>query len=286
MSISADTYTLPIITMIEMFQLPFMQRALLAGVVLAAILAYLGIFVVLRKMSFFSDGVAHASLAGVAIGIMVSVNPLITALLVGLLVAVSLTVLERTTKLSSDSIIGLLFTAGMAFGVLLLSFKSGYQPELISFLFGNILAIRNAELILMVALSFVVLVFLVTQQRKLLLMSIDPNLAKVSGISPVKYQLLMNIFLAVSVVLGIKLLGVILVSALLLIPVSSARLVTNSFKRLLIVTIILSEVVMIAGLVISYFLNLPSGAVIVLTGTLAFFAMLGWGSLRTNKSNT
>lgn len=271
--------------MVEMFQLPFMQRALLAGVVLAAILAYLGIFVVLRKMSFFSDGVAHASLAGVAIGIMVSVNPLITALLVGLLVAVSLTVLERTTKLSSDSIIGLLFTAGMAFGVLLLSFKSGYQPELISFLFGNILAIRNTELILMVALLFVVLVFLVTQQRKLLLMSIDPNLAKVSGISPVKYQLLMNIFLAVSVVLGIKLLGVILVSALLLIPVSAARLVTNSFKRLLIVTIILSEVVMIAGLVISYFLNLPSGAVIVLTGTVAFFLMLGWGSLRTNKSN-
>jgi zinc transport system permease protein len=280
--------------MIEMLQLPFMQRALLAGIVLGAILAYLGIFVVLRKMSFFSDGVAHASLAGVAIGIMVSVNPLITALLVGLLVAVSLTVLERTTKLSSDSIIGLLFTAGMAFGVLLLSFKSGYQPELISFLFGNILAIRNPELILMVGLSFIVLVFLVTQQRKLLLMSIDQNLAKVSGVSPVRYQLLMNIFLAISVVLGIKLLGVILVSALLLIPVSASRLVTNSYRRLLITTIIVSEIVMIGGLVLSYFLNLPSGAVIVLIGTAIFFLMFGWSLItsrrlsihQTNQPNT
>jgi len=260
--------------MLDIFQFPFMQRALTAGLVLGLVLAYLGIFVVLRRMAFFSDGIAHASLAGIAIGLLVSVNPLAVALVLGVIIAVLMFWLEKKTNLSSDAIIGIFFTAGMALGVLLMSLQRGYQPELVSFLFGNILAIKTADLWFIVLLSVVALVFLFTQQKKLTLLSLDEDLAYVTGMRPAVYQLLLYVVLAVAVVLGIKMLGIVLVSALLIIPVSVAKLLTNSFRSLRVVTLVVSELIIVGGLLISFYLNLPTGAVIVLTGTAALFLAL------------
>ena len=136
--------------MLEILQYPFMQRALIAGVVLALLLAVLGIFVILRKMSFWGDGIAHASLAGIAIGLFAGYNPLITAIIFAVIFALLVYFLERKTSLSSDVIIGILFTASMALGIVLINLKNTYQPDLLSFLFGNILAIKTGELYLMV----------------------------------------------------------------------------------------------------------------------------------------
>ena len=130
-----------------------MQRAFIAGILLAALLAYLGVFVVLRRMSLFSDGIAHASLAGVAAGVLLSLNPLVTALVASVVFAIVMFFLERKSNLSTDTAIGLIFTSGMALGVLLMSFKSGYQPELIGFLFGNILTIKPSDLIVIASES-------------------------------------------------------------------------------------------------------------------------------------
>ena len=260
--------------MFEIFQFPFMQRAFAAGIILGALLGLLGVFVVLRKMAFFSDGVAHASLSGVAIGVLAGFNPLLTALGVSVLFSITMFYLEKNSRLSSDAAIGIIFTSGMALGVLLMSLKSGYQPDLIGFLFGNILAIRQSEFLMIVVLSAGIGVFLLTQARNITLAAIDREFAYLSGAKPDLFQLIMNVILAIAVVLGIKMLGVVLVSALLIIPVSTAKLISRSFSRLVFWSVVLSELIIVAGLFISYFLDLPAGAVIVLTGTVFFFAVL------------
>jgi zinc transport system permease protein len=259
-------------TMIELLQLPFMQRAILAGVVLGVLLAYLGIFVTLQKMAFFSDGIAHAALAGAAIGLLTSFSPLLSALIFSMFLAGLIYWLEKKSSLSSDSIIGILFTSGMALGIILISLRRGYQPELLGYLFGNILAIRRQDLILIVVLSLLIMAFILSQKRKLTLLALDREMAYMAGINPDFYQLLLYIMLAAALVLGIRVLGIILVSAILIIPVSAARLLSRSFKSLVLWTVLISEGVMIGGLLLSYYLNLPSGAVIVLTGSM-FFAL-------------
>ena len=256
--------------MLDLFHYPFMQRAVLAGIPLAALLAYLGVFVVLRRMAFFSDGIAHASLAGVAGGVLLSINPLLTAIIASLVFAVGMFILERKTNLSSDTAIGLIFTSGMAIGVLLMSLKQGYQPELIGFLFGNILTIKSSDLLLILVLSVLIGGFLIASTRQITLLSLDREMAYLAGVNPDLFQLVLYAVLAISVVLGIKMFGIVLVSALLIIPVSISKLVSKSFKKLVVLSIIFSEFIVLVGLLVSYFLDLPAGAVIVLTGSVTF----------------
>lgn len=265
--------------MMDILQFPFMQRALIAGMLLAVLLAYLGIFVTMRKMAFFSDGIAHASLAGVAIGILTGISPLPVAIVTSIVIASGIYYLEKKTDLSTDAVIGILFTAGMALGVLLMSLKSGYQPELVSFLFGNILAIRIIDLTVITTLGGIILVFLLTQHKKLTLLSLDEHLAHVAGMRPELYKFLLYVFLSISVVLGIKILGVVLVSALLIIPVSTGRMLSGSFTSLVFNTLIISEITTIGGILLSYYLNLPTGAVIVLFGTTLFLGVFGYTKL-------
>jgi len=256
--------------MAEMLQLPFMQRAILAGLVLGVLLSYLGIFVTLRKMAFFSDGIAHAALAGAAIGLLTRFSPLLSALAFSMLLAALVYWLEKKSSLSSDSIIGILFTSGMALGVLLISLRPGYQPELISYLFGNILAIRRQDLALIIVLTVVILAFIFSHKRKLTLLALDREMACMAGVNPDLYELLLYIMLACALVLGIRVLGVILVSAILIIPVSTARLLSRSFRALTWWTVLVAEFTILAGLLLSYFLDLPTGAVIVLSGSALF----------------
>ena len=269
--------------MVELLQLPFMQRALIAGLVLGVLLAYLGIFVTLRKMAFFSDGVAHAALAGAAIGLLTRFSPLVSALIFSMLLACLIYWLEKKSSLSSDAIIGILFTSGMALGIVLISLRKGYQPELIGYLFGNILAIRRQDLFLIVVLSILIMTFIVSHKRKLTLLALDREMAYMAGINPDFYQLLLYVMLACALVLGIRVLGIILVSAILIIPVSTARLFSRSFKALTLWTAVVAESVMIGGLLLSYYLNLPSGAVIVLTGSTVFSLTFIAYSLRRRR---
>lgn len=262
--------------MSEILSYPFMQRAIIAGVVLAALLAWLGVFVVMRKMSFFSDGIAHASLAGIAIGIVASVHPLTTAIMFSIIFALIIYTLEKKTTLSSDAIIGMLFTSGMALGVVLISLKSGYQPDLVSFLFGNILAIRSSDLLIICILSVLIILFLIFNYRNITLMALDMDTAYLAGVRVNLLQITFYIILAVSVVLGLKILGIILVSALLIIPPSIAKLLARSFKGLIACSVLFSEFIVLLGITLSYYLDSPTGPVIVLVGTGAFFAVFSY----------
>ena len=266
----------------ELLSYPFVQRALLAGVFSGALLAVLGIFVVLRKMAFFSDGIAHTALAGVAIALLVGQQPLVWAVGVGILFSVAIYFLEKKTNIATDSLIGILFTSSLALGVVLMNFKKGYQPDLLSFLFGNILTIRSEELWIIIPLATVILAFVLFSYKKYLFICLSDELAKLSRIHTEIYRLLLYVLLAISSILAIKMFGIILVSALLIIPVSFSKLFARSAKSLLALSIIFVEIIVVGGSIVSLILDLPTGAVIVLTGTILFILGMTANRLLSN----
>jgi zinc transport system permease protein len=258
----------------QLLSYPFVQRALLAGIFSGALLAVLGIFVVLRKMAFFSDGIAHTALAGVAIALLIGQQPLVWAVAMGVAFAVAIYFLEKKTDVAPDSLIGILFTSSLALGVVLMNFKKGYQPDLLTFLFGNILTIQSTELWIIIPLAAIILCFVLFNFTKYLFICLNDELAKLAGIHTEIYRLLLYVLLAISSILAIKMFGIILVSALLIIPVSFSKLFARSAKSLLALSIIFVEVIVVGGSILSLVLNLPTGAVIVLTGTILFITAM------------
>lgn len=256
--------------MLEVLQYPFMVRALVSGVFVAILLGWLGTFVVTRKMSLIGDGIAHASLAGIALALLVGWAPIPVAIILSVFIASFIYFLEKKTKISSDMAIAVIFTTGMAIGIILLHFYQGYQPELVSYLFGNILTINIYDLWNIVAIGSVILVCLFAFYRKILFSTFDPVGAYLSGIKPWIYDLVLYISTAVAIILSIKLIGIILVSALLVTPSAIARLFSKSFKHFTVLAIFISAIIVFVGLMASYYLDLPSGAVIVLVGTILF----------------
>lgn len=262
--------------LLQMLEFPFMQRALLAGAMLAILLATLGVFVAVRRMAFFGDGIAHSSLAGIALAVLLGWAPLPVAIVWAILVALTIRRLERTTRLPSDSLIGIFFTASLALGVVLMSFNRGYQPELISFLFGSILAVTPLDLMLMLGLTSVILVWLTANFRKLTFMSLSEDAARVSGISVETQTSLLYVALAMATVLGVRVLGAVMVSALLIIPAAAARLVTGSFRTYFLVAAGVSLGSVLTGLTLAYVLNLPAGAAVVLVAAAVFAVSAVW----------
>jgi zinc transport system permease protein len=260
--------------MLEIFELAFMQRALIAGIVLAVVLAYLGGLVILRKMSFFADGIAHSSLAGVAIGVLASFYPLLSAILFSLLMGLLIYYLEEKSKLNSDTIIGIIFSSGLALGAMLMSFKTGYQPELISFLFGNILAITWLDLIVISVIGLAIVLFVKFYYKKLVLISLNEDLAQAQGVKSKRLKLFFYLSLSMAVVLAIKVLGLMMASALLIIPVATAKSFAKSLKHLNFLAIFIAIITVFLGLLISYYLDLSTGPTIVLLGAVLFFFSL------------
>ena len=255
---------------LALFSLPFMQRALLAGMALGLVLPFLGVYVTLRRMSFFGDGIAHAALAGVAIGLLAGISPFLAALGFAVLFGAAVFLLERKTAISSDALIGVLFTGGLALGVILISLRKGYQPELLSFLFGSILSVAPQDLAIILAFSAAILVLMLKLRRQFTLLALDRDTAWLYGVHTDALDLLFYILLCVTIVLGVKLLGIVLVSALLIIPPTIAKILAPSFRTLILGSVLAGETFIVLGLILSYWLDLPSGATIILTGVLAF----------------
>jgi ABC-type Mn2+/Zn2+ transport system permease subunit len=261
--------------MLDLFLYPFMQRAFLAGAMIAAVLACLGVFVTLRRMAFFGDGVAHASLAGIAIALLAGVSPLPIAMVWAVGIAVYIWRLERSTRLPPDTVVGIFFTASMALGVIIMSFTNGYQPDLISYLFGSILSIRNSDVVFIAMVTVSILAWVAVTYKQLVLMSLSEETAAVAGVSIAKQTLALYVTLAIATVLGVKILGIVLVSALLILPPATSRLFTKNFKDFFSWSVFVAEIMVLCGLAASYQFDLPSGASIVLVGTIIFF-LVAW----------
>lgn len=255
----------------EIFSYPFMQRAILAGLFSAAILGYLGTFITTRKMSFLGDGIAHASLAGVAAALLFGWSPMPVAILTAIIIAILIYLLEKKAKVSSDSAIGVIFTTGMALGIIILNFYQGYQPELISYLFGNILTINQVDLFTIILVSLGILFTFFFSYRQLVFVTFDREGAYLSGIKPWKYDLLLYVVSAIAIVLSIKLVGIILVSALLVMPSTISKLFAHSFKTFVLWAVIIAIILVEGGLFLSYLFDLPSGATIIIFGAIFLF---------------
>ena len=256
--------------MLELLALPFFQRALIVGIILGALMAILGVFIVLRRMSFFSDAIGHSALTGIAIGILLQINPFIAALVFSLLVAFGMSVVRKISKQSFDTLMGVFFAAAVSLGVILVSLTPGYQADLISFLFGNILTVTSLDILLSGGLAIIILLIMLFTGKAMVSIAFDPTLARAEGTPVDRHELVLLLILAATIALAIKFVGIILVTAMLIIPAAAAQNFAKSLSGMFAWSVSLSLIAVIIGMLSSAVLNLPSGPTIVLVGTIFF----------------
>lgn len=251
----------------------FIQKAYLAGTFIALISAVLGLFLVLRKLSLIGDGLSHVSFGAIALGLFLGIYPFYVALPLVLIAALAVWRLSSKGNMYGDAAIGLIGAAGIAGGVLLASLSRGFNIDLFSYLFGNILAVSNSEVISAIAVSLLVALVITIFYRDLVAVTFDSEYAKASGLKADRLDQLLLILSALTVALAIKVVGVMLVSALLILPAVSALQVAKGFKQALILAISTGTLSVIIGITLSFWQDLPAGAAIILIN-FGFFGIL------------
>lgn len=258
--------------LIKAFEYNFIRDALLVGVLVAISCSMLGTFLVLRKLSLIGDGLAHVSFAGVAIAMLTAQSPLIIG--IPLVTGASLLILKlhEKTNIHGDAAIGLVSSMAIAIGVMISSLSGGYNVDLFSYLFGSLLVISQADLILSVVLAISVVVAIIWLYPKLFAMTYDEEYAKIIGINVKHMNYLLSVLTAVTIALGIRIVGTMLISSMIIFPAITALQLTSSFKSTLAIAVATAVSSVIIGVLASFVFNLPSGATIVLINGL-FFAV-------------
>jgi len=260
----------------EPFALEFMQRALVASLIVGVVCSVLGCFVVLRAMAFLGDALAHAVLPGVAIAYLLGASLLAGALVAALVVAAGIGLFSRRGAVKEDTAIGILFAAALALGVVLISTVRSYATDLTHILFGNVLGVSAGDLWLTGALAVGVLATVLLLYKEFLLASFDPVLAHTLGRRPELLRFVMLMLLALTVVVSLQTVGVGLVAAMLVTPAATAYLLTRRLSSMMVLAAVIGASSSVTGLYVSYYLDVASGAAVVLTATAAFLvAFLG-----------
>lgn len=262
-------------TVFAPFQYAFMQRAFVAALAVGLLCSTMGTYVVLRRLSFIGDGIAHASFAGIVIAYLRNANFYIGAAVVAVVTALGIGFVARRGRISLDTTIGVLFTGMFALGVFLMSRQRSYAVDLQSFLFGDILSVQPQDLWLILALSAIVALAVVAIFRGLLYTSFDPIVAQASGIAAPLYEYALLVMLALTIVVALQAVGIVLVAALLVTPAAAAYQLTARFAPMMTLAAVLGAVSTVGGLYLSYYLRASSGATIVLLATVLFFAAIG-----------
>lgn len=258
--------------MIEFLSYEFGRRALLAGLVVGLGCAVLAFFVVLRRMAFVGVGISHAALGGVALGVLLGLNPVLSALVFSVAVAWLIGAIGGRGQLSEETAIGIFFPTAMALGVALMAGTPDYRQSLLSYLFGNILLVQRGDLVLATVLVGITLLVILALFKELLFISVDEETARAAGLPAVGLRYLLLTLLALTIVSAIKVVGIVLVSAFLVIPAATAQLVAPSMRAMLGLSVAFALASVVGGLWLAWVLDLPSGAAIVLTGA-AFFSL-------------
>ncbi|MFH0928262.1 MAG: metal ABC transporter permease [bacterium] len=257
--------------MLEILALPFMQRAVLAIVLLAILSAIFGVFIVIRKMAFFADAIAHASLAGIAIGVVLGISPTYTAPIAAILIAIGIGYISRHGKQALDTAIGIFYSLALAIGVIILAYTATYRVSLSTFLFGDILSVDSVVLAIMLLTLVATLLVLWKKNKQFLLMSLEPETALAQKIPVQANEYLFLALLALIVAMGIKIAGIIMIGPLLIIPAATAKNTALSLKQMFIYSGLFAFLAGLLGLALSYTFNLPSGPTIVVTAGVFYF---------------
>ena len=261
----------------------FMQHALLAGLLAAVACGIIGVYVVVKKMVFISGGISHASFGGIGLGYYLGISPVLGALFFTVASALSMGVVTRRTKLAEDTAIGILWATGMALGIIFIGLTPGYAPDLFGYLFGSILTVPSSDLIMMLILDIAIIATVFLLYKEFLALSFDEEFGTAAGVPTQPLYLVLLCLIALTVVVLIKVVGIILVIALLTIPAAMARQFTHSMKRMMLLAILFGAVFTTGGLWLSYELDLASGATIILVSVTLFLASLGFLRLRRGK---
>ncbi len=257
---------------IDLLQLPFMQRALWGGILTGAMGGALGSFTILRQLSFFSDALGHSALLGISIGVVLGINPSLVLLPFAVIFALGVTYLLEHTRLWTDALLNIIYSASLALAILLLSFADRYRGGLNNLLFGDILAVRQQDLLLSGFLCGIVFLFVVLTLRVQLLITVNETLAVARGVAVGLQRLLFITLLSLVVAVSIKTVGVLLISAFVVIPACGARLWSQQFSHYVLLASTIGIGSAIAGILLSAAFNLPSGPSIVVC-QLAFFVV-------------
>lgn len=261
-------------SILEIFQYQFVERAIIAGLFLGVLCAILGVFLVLRKMSLIGDGLAHISFGAIALGIVFGIYPLIIAIPLVIIASLIIYSLTRNKILEGDAIIGILAALGLSVGVILSSISTGFNIDIFSYLFGNILAINQQELIFAIIGSVSIISIIILFYQEFMAISFSPEEAKISGLPVVFLDVVFSIITALTVIMSIKLAGALLISALLILPASSSLQISKSFQSTLIISIIIALFSITLGIIISFVGGIPTGATIVTINAILFFSIL------------
>lgn len=267
--------------LLEPFQYEFMQRAFITALLVGVLCSAMGTYVVLRKLAFIGDGIAHASFAGIVIAYLRGADYYIGAGIVAILTALGIGFVHRRGRVALDTAIGVLFTGAFALGIFLMSRQRTYSVDLQSFLFGDILSVNHQDVLMIVALALFVAFVTVLLWRALLYTSFDPVVAQASGMNAQFIEYVLLVLLALTIIISLQAVGIVLVAALLVTPAAAAYQLTTRFSRMMAISAVLGALSGVGGLYLSYFLRSSSGATIVLLATVLFFLAVGGKQLRT-----
>ncbi len=261
-------------SIINILHYGFIIRGLEAGIIVAVIAPLIGIFLVLRRYSLIADTLSHVSLAGIALGIIFGINPVITAVITTVVASLGIEKLRTSKKVYGESALALFLSGSLALAVVLLSFSHGLNANLFNYLFGSIVTVTQNDVYIIAVLAVIVISMLALFYKRLIYVTFDEEAAQVSGISVKSMNTILIVLSALAVSLSIPIVGVLLIAALIVIPVISAL----QFKKGFTYTIILAEIIsifsVISGIFLSFYLNLATGGTIVLIMLLVFVIIL------------
>ena len=248
----------------------FVQRALIVGLLIAISSSFLGIFLVLRKYSMIGDGLAHVSFATVALALVLNQSPLIISIPIVSLASLLILKLSEENRIGGDAAIGLIASTSLAIGVFITSVSNGFSVDLSSYLFGSILIIAQSDVYLSLVLTVLIVSLVLVFYQDLFAMTYDLDYAKVSGRKTKRLNQLLSILTAITIVLGIRVVGTMLISSLIIFPTVSALRLSKGFKSTIIWAVIIAIISVMSGILISVTLDFPTGSSIVLINALLF----------------
>ena len=269
--------------MLELLQYGFVMRGLIAGIIIAIIAPFIGIFLVLRRYSLIADTLSHVSFAGIAIGFLLGINPIITAIIASVLSSIAIERLRTSKKVYGESALSLFLSGSLAIAVVLISFYHGFNTNLTNYLFGSIVTVQQSDLTMIAGVSAAVLLLLIGFYKELIYISFDEDAAIVSGIPVRLINIILIILAALVVALSIPIIGILLISALIVIPVLTALQFRKSFQHTLIIAEAVSLLSVITGIIASFYLNLSTGGTIVIIALACFIFAFALNSYRPSS---
>jgi len=258
----------------ELLQLEFFRNALMAGFLVSIACAIVGTYVVVNRIVFITGGIAHAAYGGIGLGVFLGINPVIGAVVFSLMAAFGMGTVSYNTKQRIDTLIGVMWATGMAIGIVFADLTQGYTAGLMSYLFGSILTISRLDLALMAGLDVLVVVITILFYAQWMSISFDPEFSEIMGLPVKRFYLLLLSLIALTVVMVMRMVGIIMVIALLTIPPAIANRFYTSLKGIMALACLLGIVFTLVGMLISFYLNLTSGAMIILVAGATYFLSL------------